>query len=403
MDREHDDLDAFRLEVREWMRREAPAKGSTDDFSAAHVERADTYEAFERLSGEMIGKVTAWQRRLDDVGWGALGWPGRYGGRGPQFQKVLAEEQAAVGVTTKPLSIGVDMVGPTLIAHGTDGQCRRYLAPIRRGDEVWCQLFSEPEAGSDLPSLRMMADRVGDAWNLRGQKLWTSGGSFSNFGLALARTDRSEPRHAGISAFIVDMSDPGVEVRPLRQMSGAFHFNEVFLNDVLVPDSGLVGELHGGWDVARTMLHNERSALGGGTSAGSPEALIELARQMGRTDDPVIRALLAELTGRASVLQWTLRRAEVPGGERLGGLVKLLYSDHARRMTDAAVTLLGPRGIAWPAPADIGGDSTQWVDRFLFAPGLRIAGGSDEIQRNTIGERLLGLDREPPMITAQQN
>jgi alkylation response protein AidB-like acyl-CoA dehydrogenase len=388
-----EDVDDFRKEVRAWLRNAAPQKGAPDDFSTAHTERADDYASYERQLAANMRRIVAWQRALDDVGWGALGWPPEYGGISDAHRKVFAEEQAQVGVTTKPLSVGVEMVGPTLIAFGTNDQLQRYLAPLRRGDEVWCQLFSEPDAGSDLPSLRTAAAATDGGWKLNGQKVWTSGASCSDFGLALARTDPSKPRHAGISAFIVDMASPGVEVRPLRQISGAYHFNEVFLNNVFIPHESLIGDLGKGWDVATTMLMNERASLGGGTSAGSPEELIDLARKMQHAADPLVRNRIASLYADALILQWSMRRAQARGHSRVGGLLKLMYSEHARRMTTAAIDLLGAAGIAGPLDEKELA-STDWQNRFLFAPGLRIAGGSDEIQRNTIAERTLGLPRE---------
>ena len=388
-----DELEDFRTEVRTWLRTVAPRRGAPDDFSTAHTERADDYESYERQLAANMRRIVAWQRTLDDVGWGALGWAPEYGGISEAHRKIFAEEQAQVGVTTKPLSVGVEMVGPTLITFGTEEQLQRYLPPLRRGDEVWCQLFSEPDAGSDLPSLRTAAAATDEGWHLNGQKVWTSGASCSDFGLALARTDPSKPRHAGISAFIVDMAAPGVEVRPLRQISGAYHFNEVFLNDVFIPHASLVGELGKGWDVATTMLMNERASLGGGTSAGTPEELVDLARKMHRAEDALVRTRLASLYADAAILQWSIQRAQVRGHARVGGLLKLMYSQHARRMTNAALDVLGAAGIAGPLDGEESA-TTDWQNRFLFAPGLRIAGGSDEIQRNTIAERTLGLPRE---------
>jgi alkylation response protein AidB-like acyl-CoA dehydrogenase len=241
--------------------------------------------------------------------------------------------------------------------------------------------------------LKTAAAATDGGWRLNGQKVWTSGASCSDFGLALARTDPSKPRHAGISAFIVDMAAPGVEVRPLRQISGAYHFNEVFLNDVFIPRESLIGELGKGWDVASTMLMNERASLGGGTSAGSPEELIDLARKMQHADDPLVRNRIASLYADALILQWSMRRAQARGQSRVGGLLKLMYSEHARRMTTAALDVLGAAGVAGPLDEKESA-TTDWQNRFLFAPGLRIAGGSDEIQRNTIAERTLGLPRE---------
>jgi alkylation response protein AidB-like acyl-CoA dehydrogenase len=387
------DLEDFRTEVRTWLRKTAPGKGAPDDFSTAHTERAVDHESYERQLAANMGRIVAWQRALDDVGWGALGWPPEYGGMSESHRKVFAEEQARVGVTTKPLSVGVEMVGPTLIKWGTEDQKQRYLTPLRRGDEVWCQLFSEPDAGSDLPSLRTTASRTEAGWSLSGQKVWTSGASCSDFGLALARTDPSKPRHAGISAFIVDMASPGVEVRPLRQISGAYHFNEVFLDHAFIPDSALIGELGKGWDVATTMLMSERSSLGGGTSAGSPDELIALAQKSHKDKDPRVRNRLASLYADAAILQWSIQRAQAGGHSPVSGLLKLMYSQHARRMTNTAMELLGAAGVAGPLGD---GESTviDWQNRFLFAPGLRIAGGSDEIQRNTVAERTLGLPRE---------
>jgi alkylation response protein AidB-like acyl-CoA dehydrogenase len=388
-----EDLEDFRTQVRAWLKSAAPGKGSPDDFSTAHTGRAVDHESYERQLATNMRRIVAWQRTLDDVGWGALGWPPEYGGMSESHRKTFAEEQARVGVTTKPLSVGVEMVGPTLIAWGTKEQKQRYLAPLRRGDEVWCQLFSEPDAGSDLPSLRTTASETEGGWSLSGQKVWTSGASCSDFGLALARTDPSKPRHAGISAFIVDMTSPGVEVRPLRQISGAYHFNEVFLNNAFIPRDALIGELGKGWDVATTMLMSERASLGGGTSAGSPDELIALAQRCHKSEDATVRDRLASLYADAAILQWSIQRAQAGSASRVGGLLKLMYSEHARRMTNAALELLGPAGVAGPL-GDSEASVTDWQNRFLFAPGLRIAGGSDDIQRNTIAERTLGLPRE---------
>jgi alkylation response protein AidB-like acyl-CoA dehydrogenase len=388
-----EDVEDFRTQVRAWLRNTAPGKGAPDDFSAAHTERAVDHESYEQQLAANMRRIVAWQRALDDMGWGALGWPPEYGGLSESHRKVFAEEQAHVGVTTKPLSVGVEMVGPTLIRWGTEEQKQRYLPPLRRGDEVWCQLFSEPDAGSDLPSLRTAASPTEGGWILSGQKVWTSGASCSDFGLALARTDPSKARHAGISAFIVDMSSPGVDIRPLRQISGAYHFNEVFLDRAFVPDSGLIGEPGQGWDVATTMLMSERSSLGGGTSAGSPDELIALARRCDRDTDPRVRNHLASLYADASILQWSIQRAQAGGHSPVSGLLKLMYSQHARRMTNTAMELLGGAGVAGPL-GNAESSATDWQNRFLFAPGLRIAGGSDEIQRNTIAERTLGLPRE---------
>ncbi len=303
----------------------------------------------------------------------------------------MIDEQSRYGVSTKMFAISLEMLPPVLFRHGTHEQRLQHLPRVLRGDEVWCQLLSEPEAGSDLANVRTLATPADGGWTVTGQKVWTSSAGVATFALLIARTDPSQPRHAGLSWFAVDMSHPGIEVRPLRQMSGAYHFNEVFLDDVFVPADAQIGGLGDGWPVLKTMLSNERAAIGSGTSARSANQLIALARHLGRSGEPTVRQLLAAAYARERILDLLVARLAssqvVPAG---GSVSKLLYSDHARSTADAATKILGPA-----ATVSQDEDAAPWIDRLLFAPGLRLGGGTDEIQRNTIAEQGLGLPREP--------
>jgi alkylation response protein AidB-like acyl-CoA dehydrogenase len=386
-----DTPDAFRTRVRAWLDLHAPRKGEPGDFSSAHLISAPTPGDYEQRERDALDVTKDWERRLFDAGLAGLAWPQKYGGRGgPKWQdEVVAEEQARYGVSLKMLAIALEMVPPVLLAFGSPEQRAQHLPVVLRGEESWCQLLSEPGAGSDLASVGTEATAVPGGWQVTGQKVWTSGAGTADFALLLARSE-SLPGRSGLSCFIVDMRAPGVEVRPLRQMSGGYHFNEVFLSEVFVAEAGLIGEPGGGWAVLRTMLASERAAIGGGTSGRSVVQLVALARRLGRADDPVIRPLLAEACVRERVLD--LLQARVMGGSvpAGGSLTKLLYSEHARRSADDAMRVLGAAGMISGHP-----EAAPWAERLLFAPGLRLGGGTDEIQRNTIAERGLGLPREP--------
>ncbi|HET6948899.1 MAG TPA: acyl-CoA dehydrogenase family protein [Acidimicrobiales bacterium] len=386
------EVDAFRAEVRAWYDEHAPAKGSAGDFSSIHVVAAPTMAEYRRREHEAFARTCGWQRRLFDAGLAGRSWPVEYGGRGaPAWQDdVVAEEQSRHGVSTKMLAVALEMLPPVLFAHGTHDQRATHLPRVVRGEESWCQLLSEPDAGSDLGSVGTLAAPVDGGWEVTGQKVWTSGAGSSDFALLLARTDRSVPGRAALSMFAMDMRQPGVEVRPLRQMSGGFHFNEVFLDGAVVPRSGLIGEVGGGWAVLRTMLRSERAAIGGGTSARSARQLLALAEQLGRGGEPATRQVLAAAVTRERLLD--LVQARVAAGAAVpaaGSLTKLLYSEHARLTASAGMGLLGAAGT-------VGGPvAAPWLERFLFAPGLRLGGGTDEIQRNVIAEQGLRLPREP--------
>ena len=336
----------------------------------------------------------AWLAALAPGGWSVPGWPADHGGRGatPQDVAVVARELAAYEQPDLyPFLIGLHVVGPTLLTLASDGQQARWLRPIASGEEIWCQLFSEPGAGSDLANVATRAERDGDMWRLTGQKVWSSRAHYAKWGFCLARTDVDVPKHAGITAFAVDMTADGVDVRPLRQMNGDAHFSEVFLDDVLVPDGDRIADVGSGWPVARTALANERGAVGAaGAGLGSPtERLVDLARSVHPDPVHVDRVVCAHLE--AEVARLTMRRARdaaragTPGPEGSGA--KLRGSRILKESADAALALLGAEALT-----DAVG---EWATLFLTAPSISIRGGTDEIQRNIVGERVLGLPPEP--------
>jgi acyl-CoA dehydrogenase len=292
------------------------------------------------------------------------------------------------------------MIAPTILAHAVDDVKRRYLAAMYRGDVIACQLFSEPVAGSDLAGIQTRALRDGDEWVLNGQKVWTSGAQYSDIGEIITRTSTPpDSRHRGLTMFLVDMKAPGVEVRPLRQMTGGASFNEVFFTDVRVPAEFLLGDVDEGWTVALTTLMNERMAIGGGSIApgqGAARRLYELARQTGRSGDPRVRQMLADIYINSQVARFTtmralakLRAGQLPGAE--ASTLKLALTNNLQRVSAAVTSILGPR-----LTADTGEWGTYaWADLLLGVPGLRVAGGTDEVMRNIVGERVLGLPKEP--------
>ena len=344
----------------------------------------------------------AWAQQVFDAGFGWITGPVEYGGRGLSADHQRAWNRVAADYQTPSLSIygiGLGMVAPTILAHATDEVKAAYLRKMWRGDIVACQLFSEPSSGSDLASLQTRAVRDGDEWVLNGQKVWTSGAQVSDIGEIICRTDPDLPKHRGLTGFVVDMHAPGVEVRPLRQMTGGASFNEVFFTDVRVPDSHRLGDVNGGWTVALTTLMNERAAIGGGGGGvGLPTStrLIEVARATGTNSDPLVRQQLAEIVINDRVAGYTNRRAmakiaqgQLPGPEM--SLAKLSLTANMVRTYEALSSMLGPKLVV-----DTGEWGTYaWTQFLLGVPGMRIAGGSDEVMRNIIGERVLGLPKEP--------
>jgi len=340
---------------------------------------------FHDLSHEdeaaLIARRMAWQRRKHEAG---------YSGLAPELQAAFDEEESSFAVPDghEVCSVTVNLVVPTIRTFGTDEQQRRFIPPLLSGEQLCCQLFSEPGAGSDLAGVATRAVRDGDEWVLDGQKVWSSGAQFSQWGEAICRTDPSVPKHAGQTAFLVPLDAPGVEVRPIRQMTGGSSFNEVFLSGVRVPDSLRLGDVGAGWKVALTTLGFERATSGThSTVGGSWSQVLALARSTGRTGDPVVRQHLARLYSTDRVRSWAARANSGPAGS----IGKLAWTEWMRQVSDVVSTLLGPR-----LTADTGEWATYaWTKHVLGAPGYRIAGGSDEVQRNIIGERVLGLPGEP--------
>jgi acyl-CoA dehydrogenase len=338
----------------------------------------------------------AYLQALAGSGLAAPSWPREFGGiaASPEQLAIVRSELASFAVPDLyPYLVGIELVGPTLLSHGTPEQCAQWLPHIADGTEIWCQLFSEPGAGSDLAGLSARAARDGGEWVVHGQKVWTSRGAYSKWGLLLARSDSSVPKHRGITAFALDMRAPGVDVRPLRQMNGDAHFTEVFLDEARVPDEHRIAAEGDGWRVALTCLSYERGAAtaGGGGGLLDPGRLIALARERGIAQDPLVRDELARLVVDTRVMSYTARRARDtaragrPGPEGSG--MKLRGSKLFRDYTAVAARILG---------AEIALDPRGELQTLLLtAPSLSIRGGTDEIQRNIVGERVLGLPAEP--------
>ncbi len=335
-----------------------------------------------------------WNRRIADAGYIVPHWPRPWGrDASPLEQLVIDDELRRARIRRPHLAVGAWAL-PTIIVHGTEEQQQRWVPATLRGEITWCQMFSEPGAGSDLASLSTKATRTDSGWLLTGQKVWTSMAHIADWGICLARTDASAPRHEGIGCFLVDMRTDGIDIRPLRELTGAEMFNEVFLSDVFVPDECVIGGATEGWHAARTTLGNERVSMGGGASMGpGVEALLELAASTGSEDEVVIAAIGAEVAAEVSLAamgtRMTLRALSgaAPGPE--ASIRKLLGVEHDQRVQEVGLQLLGARG----ATGD--GVAALWLGGFLGNRSLSIAGGTSEIQRNVIAERLLGLPRDP--------
>jgi alkylation response protein AidB-like acyl-CoA dehydrogenase len=380
----------FRAEARAFLDSQVPLL-KEGEASEAMSERGDP---------DTIKKAQEWQACKKDNGWACLTWPKEYGGRAVSaIQSVIwNQEEARYSTPPNIFSIGIGMLGPTLMAHGTDDQKDRFLEKMARGDEIWCQLFSEPAAGSDLAGLRMTAVRDGDDWVLNGQKTWTTGAQFSHWGMGPARSDTSAAKHAGLTYFIFDMKAPGIEIMPIKQINGASGFNEVFFNDVRVPDSFRVDAVGNGWAVSLTTLMNERASIGGGGGGLSPAGLIRLAQQVeidGKPaiEDSSVRQRIADFFVRATGLQYTgyrtltaLSRGTTPGPESSIG--KLVGAPMGQELAAFGVELQGLAGGVME-------DEYNMQAAYLGSPGLRIAGGTDEVMRNILAERVLRLPPEP--------
>jgi len=336
----------------------------------------------------------AWHKRQHEGGWGAPTWPVEYGGKGfgPVEDAIWADEKARIGANIPFNVTGFGMAGPTIIAHATPSQKDRYLPPLLAGDEIWCQLFSEPGAGSDLANVTTRATRDGDSWIVTGQKVWSSSAHDAQFGILLARHDFELPKHEGLIYFIVDMQSPGVDVRPLRQISGDSEFNEVFLTDVRIPDENRIGEPGDGWRIAMTTLMFERMSIGSATGGYTfPfERLVALATAHGRPG-VLERQALADVYTRYKILDLLngrvlskLRRGEIPTAE--GSILKIALAELCSASAELGVHLLGGEGLVTRPGSP--------VNAMLEAIAFHIGGGTDEVQKNVVAERVLGLPRD---------
>lgn len=358
---------------------------------------------------EDIEARLAWERLLGEQGWSCLGWPSQWGGRGATIaeQVIWNEEYVAANAPARLGVLGEGLLGPTLIAHGTEAQKRRFLAPIRLGRELWCQGYSEPGAGSDLAGVTTRAVLEGDEWVITGQKVWTSLAHLADWCFVVCRTDPEAPRHRGLSYLLVPMDQPGITVRPIYQMTGTSEFNEVFFDGARTPVEMVVGKVNGGWGVALATLGYERGvAMLGHLLAfrRELEQVTELARRTGRAGNPVLRQRLARAWSGLMVMRWNTLRA-LPGIDSPGGaqasISKLFWASWHQELGELSMDLLGADALAWLAPEPGSGSPVPSYPlrdlhrTFLFSRAETIYGGSNEIQRNVIGERALGLPTEP--------
>jgi alkylation response protein AidB-like acyl-CoA dehydrogenase len=391
--------DEVRDQVVAWLRENLPA-----DWVKAID---DNDEASFRLARSGVD-YNDWCRRLGEAGWATPTWPREYGGAGlePSQAKIVDDELNRYRVHRSFNIIGIGMGGPTLLQWGTDEQRKQWLPPMNQHREIWCQLFSEPGAGSDVAGLATRAERDGDEWIVNGQKVWTTLAHIARWGMLVARTDPDVPKHKGMTYFIVDMHSPGVEVRPLKQITGDAEFNEVFFSDVRIPDANRVGDVGQGWSVATETLMNERVALSGAGSTGGANVgggpvddLVTFAKQTGAWDDLVLRDRLVQalIEGRLIKISNFRSAAARRGGKRPGpegSITKLFQAEYNQRLQNLAVDLLGAAGMAWTADQDQGGAGAT-VRGFLRSRANTIEGGTSEVMRNILGERVLGLPKEP--------
>ncbi|WP_431911014.1 acyl-CoA dehydrogenase family protein [Nonomuraea jabiensis] len=352
--------------------------------------------ADDRPGGDPIARAKEFMAKLHDAGYSGITWPQRWGGQGltQAEERAFAAEARAFTLPTYVFSIGLGMTGPTLVDRGTDAQRERFVRPLLRGEEIWCQLFSEPGAGSDVASLQTRAERDGDHWIVNGQKVWTSVAHHADWGLLLARTDVEVPKHKGLTMFVVDMHHPGVTVRPLKDMTGRPNFNEIFFDDVPVPDEHRVGEVNDGWSVAVTTLLHERLSISAGVGmSGQKEdpTSLEALRRVVDTGDPLVRDELVELHIRSRALALFNQRlaqeteAGIFPGAR-GSAAKLLLAELTMFQADLATRLAGPEAVLGDSPL---------AHAISLAPAMSLGGGTNEIMRNIVGDRVLNLPPEP--------
>lgn len=386
---------AFRREVRAWI--DAHAPWHLED----ELKRA-SFGSNGIVSEDPVAAAKAWQKKKAEAGWACLHWPKAYGGgaRTPIERVIWGQEEGVFGALTGVFTIGHGMCGPTVMAWASEAHKRELLPPLASGEHIWCQLFSEPASGSDLAGLRTRAVKAEDGsgdWIINGQKIWTSGAQYSDWGLLITRTNPDVPKHKGLTMFFLSMRSPGVDIRPIRQANGASGFNEVYFTDVRIPDSQRLGEVGQGWDVSLTTLMNERLSIGSGMSTGFPELFRFCmdAEIDGRpaVEDSAVRSRLAQIAVRQSGLKYTgmraisaLSKGETPGPENSIG--KLVAGATMQDLAIFALDLQGESGVLWSEDSPQQG---RFQAMLMRSPATRIEGGSDEILRNIIAERVLGL------------
>ena len=383
----------FRATARAWIGANAPRQYE-DELRKSSLGRT------ELKGADLLEVAKAWQKKKANAGWACLHWPKEYGGRGatPIERVIWQQEEGAFGKLSYVFIIGHGMCGPTMMAFAGDDQKRKYLPPLASGEKIWCQLFSEPAGGSDVAGLRTRAEKSGDDWIINGQKIWTSGAHYSDYGILLTRTDPEAPKHKGLTMFFLDMKSPGVEIKPIKQANGRSDFNEVYFTDVRIPDAHRLGAVNDGWNVSLTTLMNERMSIGSRLATGFSEIFDfcnNLMTEDGLAiDDPATRSKLANWAVKNSGLKYTSHRAisALSKGERPGpenSIGKLVAGSMLQDIATYAMDLQGASGVLTdPENAEAAG---QFQAMLLSSPSMRIAGGTDEILRNIIAERVLGL------------
>ena len=388
----------FRAEANSWLCEHATPLGAGEAGRNALSET--------NLGEADIAEAKSWQKTKADAGWACITWPKEYGGRGatPMQNVIWKQEEAKFNTPPNIFTIGIGMCGPTVLAHGTPEQQQQWIPKLLSGEEVWCQLFSEPSAGSDLAGLRTTSVQDGDDWVVNGQKIWTSGAHLCDWGILVTRHDPTAAKHAGLTYFVVDMHAPGVEIRPITQINGGQGFCEVFFTDVRIPDAHRIDAIGNGWRVAITTLMNERASIGAAGGDKLVDDFIDFARETplngGRAiDDAGVRQRIAEFYARSKGVEYTgqrtltaLSRGGIPGPE--ASLGKLIGGALMQEMSQYAMDVQGQSGAMM---STAGG---KFQGNYLGIPGLRIAGGTDEVLRNIIAERVLGL---PPETRLDKN
>jgi acyl-CoA dehydrogenase len=386
----------FRQEAAAWLDANAQKKEYPNQTWASILE--------DKSSANIVRLSREYQRKKYEDGWACLHWPKEYGGRGttPMERVIWGQEEAKYIVPRGVYEIGQGMAGPVLMKYATEGQKQRYLPPMAKGEEIWCQLFSENSAGSDLAGLRMKAVRDGDDWLLNGEKIWTSGAHYCDFGIIVARSNPEVAKHKGLTFFFIDMKSPGIEIKPIKQISGGSHFNTVIFDDVRVPDAQRLGEEGDGWKVALTTLMNERVSVGDAPGPNFEQAF-SLAQTVELDGEPAVknkavRSQLAKWYYQTSGITYTkyrstsaLSRGETPGPEN--SITKLVGANKAQEIATFGVDLMDAGGVVWDEEL-VAGDA-RFQNAYMQSPSMRIAGGTDEILRNIIAERVLGLPQEP--------